>query len=407
MVDAQYPVLIVDSHPTQYAPPLYRRMAQRPGTEILVAYCSLQGAERGVDAEFGVEVAWDVPLLEGYPWVYVPNKSPRPALGRFFGLVNPGLWKLVRNGRYDAVVTYTGYAYLSFWILAAAAKLRGIPFLASTDAYTLGGMNPGRWKSLLKRLCLPLIYRLLDVVVVPSQATARFVESLGVASDRIAYTPGGFDSEWWAEEADKADRRMTRARWGIPDSAPVLLFCAKLQPWKRPEDAVRAFAKLGNPDAFLIIAGDGPLRSELEDRAKNLGVSNRIVFLGFVNQTQMPELYRCADLLLLTSGYDGCPLVVCEAMACGCPVVLSDAIPGRFELVRRGVTGFVYPCGDVEALTLTLRQALGNPEELKKLSASAVKQMAAWSLPTYVEGLLRAVDQGMRLRGDPLKARRV
>lgn len=97
MVETQYRVLIVDAHPVQYAPPLYRRMAQHPGVEILVAYCSLQGAERGIDPEFGVEVAWDLPLLEGYPWVQVPNRSLRPAIGRFFGLINSGLWKLVRR----------------------------------------------------------------------------------------------------------------------------------------------------------------------------------------------------------------------------------------------------------------------------------------------------------------------
>jgi hypothetical protein len=63
----KYRVLIVSSHPVRYAAPLYRLMAQHPKLDILVAYCSLQGAEKGVDPEFGVEVAWDVPLLEGYP----------------------------------------------------------------------------------------------------------------------------------------------------------------------------------------------------------------------------------------------------------------------------------------------------------------------------------------------------
>lgn len=79
-------------------------MAQHPRLNILVAYCSLQGAKPGVDPEFGVEVVWDIPLLEGYPWVEVPNKSPRPGLGRFFGLINPGLWELVGKGSFDAVV---------------------------------------------------------------------------------------------------------------------------------------------------------------------------------------------------------------------------------------------------------------------------------------------------------------
>jgi len=388
----RYRVLFVASHPVQYASPLFRRMAEHPRLDIQVAYCSLQGAEAAVDREFGVEVKWDVPLLEGYPWVHVPNRSPWPGLGRFFGLFNPGLWKLVRGGNYDAVFSYTGYAYLSFWILALAAKLSRVPLLSSTDAYNLGGANPTRWKSLLKRFCLPFVYRLYDVVVAPSEATICFVESLGVPRKRIMFTPGGFDADWWAREADRSDRSETRARWGIPAKSPVILFCAKLTPRKRPQDLLRAFAKIDAVDCFLVFAGEGPLRKALEIEAKALGVSRRVVFLGFVNQTQLPAVYRASELFVLPSEWDGAPLVVCEAMSCGCPVVLSDAIPGRLELVRHGDTGLVYPCGNVHALAFLLRQVLQNPEQLIRLSSSAAERMKTWSLGAYADGLVRAFD---------------
>src|SRR5438309_2011500 len=109
MARDRYRVLFVATHPVQYQAPIFHRMAQHPRLDIQVAYCSLQGAQPAVDREFGIEVVWDVPLLEGYPWVQVPNRSPRPGLGRFLGLFNPGLWKVVRAGRYDAVVLFTGY----------------------------------------------------------------------------------------------------------------------------------------------------------------------------------------------------------------------------------------------------------------------------------------------------------
>jgi glycosyltransferase involved in cell wall biosynthesis len=405
MPERRHRVLIVCTHPVQYAPPLFRHIAQHPRLDIQVAYCSLQGAEGGVDPEFGIEVKWDVPLLEGYPWVYMPNKSPKPGLGRFFGLVNPGLWSLVGTGNYDAVFTYTGYAYLSFWLVALAAKLARVPLVSSTDAYNLGGANPRPWKSLLKRFCLPLIYRVYNVVLAPSEATVRFVESLGMPRERIVFAPGGFDSGWWAREAGRSDRRQTRARWGIPDKSPVLFFCAKLQPRKRPQDALRAFAKLDEGNCFLVFAGDGPLRRQLAAEARTLGVSDRVVFLGFVNQPQLPATYRATDLFLLPSEWDGAPLVVCEAMSCGCPVVLSDAIPGRFELVRHGDTGFVYPCGDVDALASVLRQALQDPEKLKKLSSSAAERMKNWSVGAYADGLVRAFDRAVPMPGSLTRER--
>ena len=127
MCERRYRVLLVCSHPVQYMAPLLRQMAQHPRLDIQVAYCSLQGAEAAVDPDFGVEVSWDIPLLDSYSWVEIPNRSRRPALQHFFGLVNPGLWNLVRAGAFDAVELFTGYAYASFWIAAAAARVAGVP----------------------------------------------------------------------------------------------------------------------------------------------------------------------------------------------------------------------------------------------------------------------------------------
>src|SRR5690242_4679755 len=121
MTKRRHRLLVVATHPVQYQSPVFRRMALDPLLDIQVAYCCLQGAEAGTDPEFGIEVKWDVPILEGYPWIKVRNNSLRPGLDRFFGLFNLGLWKLVRSKNYDAVVAYTGYAFASFWLVAAAS----------------------------------------------------------------------------------------------------------------------------------------------------------------------------------------------------------------------------------------------------------------------------------------------
>jgi hypothetical protein len=185
----KYKVLLISSHPVQYASPLFRQMAQHPRLDIQVAYCSLQGAEAGVDPEFGVEVKWDIPLLEGYPWVHVPNRSPRPGLGRFFGLINPGLWKLVTRGDYDAVVLYTGYLYASFWIAVAAAKLRRVPILFGTDAVDLVPLDGQKWKVGVKRFLWPRLFRLASVVNVPSTGSVALMKSLGIPDERLVLTP--------------------------------------------------------------------------------------------------------------------------------------------------------------------------------------------------------------------------
>src|SRR5260370_41823457 len=150
MTGARYRVLILASHPVQYAAHLFRRLAQHPRVDLRVAYCSLIGAQAGVDPEFGIEVQWDIPLLDGYPWVQIPNRSLRPGLGRFFGLFNPNLWKVIRQEHFDAVVSYAGYSISSFWIALAAAKSSGTPFLFGTDATSIRPRDAARWKTWVK-----------------------------------------------------------------------------------------------------------------------------------------------------------------------------------------------------------------------------------------------------------------
>ena len=163
MSAARYRVLLVASHPVQYAAPQFRLMAQHPRLDVQVAYCSLRGAKPRMDHGFGIEVAWDIPLLDGYPWTHVPNRSPRPGLGRFLGLFNPGLWKLIRTGRFDAVAIFTGYMCVSFWIVAAAAKTNETAILFGTDAHDLRSRNGSSWKARLKAWLWPAIFRLADV----------------------------------------------------------------------------------------------------------------------------------------------------------------------------------------------------------------------------------------------------
>jgi glycosyltransferase involved in cell wall biosynthesis len=391
-------VLFVATHPVQYLSPLLRLFAKDPRIEILMAYCSLQGAEAQFDRDFGVEVKWDVPLLEGYPWAVVKNRSWRPRLGSFLGLFNPGIWSLIRSGKFDAVVLFTGYTYSTFWMAILAAKLSGIPILFGTDATGMQPQHARGWKLPIKRFLLPKIFRLADVVIIPSEAGRQFILSMGIPDSRIVLTPFVVDNPWWSERASEVDRSAVRREWRVPEDALVVLFCAKLQPWKRPGDVLDAFAKANVEGAYLVFAGDGPLRPGLEAAAKALGIAERTRFLGFVNQTGMPSIYRSADLFVLPSEYDACPAVVCEAMLCGCPVVLSDEIRGRFDLVKNGETGFILPCGNVDVLAKILADTLGDRAALAELSRKAVLRMETWSPRENVETTEMAVERAVQLR---------
>ncbi|MGA7796311.1 MAG: glycosyltransferase family 4 protein, partial [Candidatus Acidiferrales bacterium] len=340
---------------------------------------------------FGVEVAWDTSVLEGYPWVHLPNRSPVPGLGRFFGLFNPGVWGLIRKSDFDAVIL-PGYFYFTAWIAIAAAKWNGTPILFITDSHSLRSWRTqSPWKLRFKKWLVRRIFSLASAILVSSSGGVEYLKSLGFSSDHIFLVPTAVDNDWWTERAAKVDRSEARSAWKIPASGTVALFCAKLQRWKGPMDLLEAFARANVPNSYLVFAGDGPERSTLERRARESGLLDRVRFLGFLNQSQLPSAYCAADLFVLPSLFEPFGLVVNEAMLCGLPVVVSDRVGAKFDLVRPDENGYVFPAGDVEALAAILRQILPDWEKRARMGAAARRRMETWSPREYADSVVRAV----------------
>ncbi|HVM18176.1 MAG TPA: glycosyltransferase family 4 protein [Gaiellaceae bacterium] len=376
-------VLAVATHPVQYLAPLFRLASARPGFELTVAYGSLEGATPMRDPEFGVELRWDVPLLDGYRWTTPRNLRRRPSLDGFLGQLNPGVVPLAAAREFDVVVCY-GYRNASL-VLAAVAAKAGRPAVALvTDAQVLAPRT-GTWKLPLKRALVPRIYRAYDGVLGMSSRSVAFARSLGVREERTFLLPYVVDNDFFAARAAEADPAAVRARLAVPDGAPLVLFSGKLVPWKRPRDLLEAAARVDG--LHVAWAGDGPLRAELEARAARLGVARRMRFLGFVGQTALPGLYAAADVVCLPSEYEPFGLVVNEAFACGTPAVVSDACGAADDLVADGVTGAVVPVGAVDALADRLAAvAAASP----RLGAAARERIAEWSPQRHVDALVGA-----------------
>jgi glycosyltransferase involved in cell wall biosynthesis len=393
MPNRRFRVLCVGTHPVQYQVPIFRRMAAREDLDLHVAYCTLRGAEAAHDPEFDATVKWDIPLLDGYSWVHLPNRGSGSE--SFFGLRNPGLWKLIREGDFDAVLCYASYTRATFWIAYSAAKFSRAAFLFGTDTVTLSPLDGRMWKRQAKRMAWPLLFRLADQVIVPSSGTRDLMRSLGLPDGRVTLTPYVVDNDWWLAHSAGVDRAAVRASWGAAADDTVVLFCAKLQPWKRPTDLLRAFARANPSQGLLVFAGEGPLRASLEAEATTLGVAGRVRFLGFANQTQLPAIYTAADLMVLPSVYDAFGVVVNEAMLCGCPVAASDHVGAARDLIEHGRTGFVYPCGDIEALAAILGQAVKNRARLSAMGGAARTRMESWSPRENIDATVAAVARAV------------
>jgi glycosyltransferase involved in cell wall biosynthesis len=391
--DRRFRVLALATHPVQYMAPLFRRMAREPAFDFEVAYCGLRGAQAAYDPEFASSVQWDVPLLDGYRWTEVPNRGS----GResFRGLYNPGLRGLIAGGRFDAVLCYVGYLRRSFWIAQRAARASGAVFLFGTDAHTLAPRDKKAWKAGLKQVVWPWLFRRADQLLVPSSATREMLRGLGLPEERITLTPYAVDNAWWKAESAKLDREEQRARLGAKPGQPVVLFCAKLQPWKRPMDLLQAFAEAQVRDSLLVFAGEGPERGGLEAEARRMGVGERVAFRGFVNQSELPALYTAADLLVLPSEYEPFAVVVNEAMCCGCPVVASDQVGAARDLVAPVRPEFVFPARDVGALARALRAAFADRRRLEETGRKSFEQVETHAPEKTIAATVEAVRQAV------------
>lgn len=146
------------------------------------------------------------------------------------------------------------------------------------------------------------------------------------------------------------------------------LFVGRLTPRKAPDILLRALADVAGVNCAFV--GDGPMRPKLEALARELGIADRVGFIGTVQSALLGRIYADADFLVLPSVAEGTPLVVIEAMACGIPV-LAARVSGLPALVRDWETGFLVKPGDVGELTMAMRFLAGDPELRERLSHGA------------------------------------
>ncbi|TKX52989.1 glycosyltransferase family 1 protein [Halorubrum sp. SS7] len=167
------------------------------------------------------------------------------------------------------------------------------------------------------------------IIAISDHTQEQLVDTYRFDSDRVSMIPHGVDNERFHPDAGPHP---------APDSEKfTLLYVGRLGPRKGVDLAIESFAALDRPDVELLIAGTGRHEDRLRNLASELGVSNRVRFLGFVPDDELPALYASSDLFVLLSSYEGYGLVLLESMACGTPVVASRA--GGITTVVDGKSG--------------------------------------------------------------------
>jgi glycosyltransferase involved in cell wall biosynthesis len=380
---------IVTSHPIQYYAPWFRHLAQSTEIEIKAFYLWDFGVTQQVDAGFKQLLQWDIPLLDGYNYEFVPNVSPNPGTHNFWGLQNPTLIQQLNSYQPDAVLLMC-YNYASIQRLIWSWNTRQSPLLFRGDSHR--SIPTNGIKSLVKRQLISQIFRRFAACLYVGKANHDYFRYHDVAENRLFFAPHAIDNDRFFAQTNIANQQaqLWKQELGIPPTDNVILFAGKFESKKRPLDLLTAFIQAKLDQVSLLFVGAGTLEPELQalaDRHPNIYIA------PFQNQTFMPRTYAIADLVVLPSYGSGetWGLAINEAMCMARPAIVSNHVGCAQDLIEPGINGLVFPAGDTNALANCLRQAFVDRSQLESWGVTSQQKIQQYSYIQTSEGLMNAL----------------
>ncbi len=383
---------------TPNVPPFLRKLAMRPEVDLTVYLCSDYGIVPTKNKMFaGKEIYWGKELLEGYHSKILKNWGKGPNEAGFFGLVNPSVFFEIIKNKYDAVLIY-GYMRLSSWLAYLACLLSRTPMLFQGESSLKQNVHRSGVKIKIKEFILRSFFKRISAFLYLGEENKRYYLHYGVPEEKLFFTPYAADNEKlfsiYGELRPKRDEM--RRKLGVGPDDVAVVFCGKLYDVKRPMDLLRAYERAlkeipagEKRKLFLLFAGDGVMRPEVERYIAEHGFSGAKC-LGYFEYHKTPELYTIGDIFTLVSNSETWGMVVNEALCFHLPAILSDAVGSGTDLVKYGENGFIFPVGDVSALSEAILELFRDAAMRKRFGEKSFEIIKKYSYDADVEGIVGA-----------------
>jgi glycosyltransferase involved in cell wall biosynthesis len=270
-----------------------------------------------------------------------------PCNGRFDFTTLRSLRDTLRRHRNTILHVHDYKSAFHAWL---ARGFGGTPIVATSHGHFPTTAN----LRLYNRLELALMKRFEHVCVV-SKEMLPVLAGAGVDEKRTQLIENGIDTQRFNPQTPP----LARSDFGIADNAVVFGSAMRLTDQKNPLGLIDAFARVSArlPNAALVIAGDGPMRAAVEERARERSVADRVHLIGARNDLE--RFYAMLDVFVLPSHYEGLPLALLEAMACERAIVATAV--GQVPAVLEGTSAAVVPPGDTQAFASAMYDAVNQP----------------------------------------------
>jgi glycosyltransferase involved in cell wall biosynthesis len=217
-------------------------------------------------------------------------------------------------------------------------------------------------KSISGRMELAWLSKWARYVMILNDGVRQQAIDHGLPPQKLVWMPNPVDTDEFSPAAP-AERAMLRAKFGVPATAPVILYCGRLVTIKALPSLLDAFSSVSVkfPEAILVLLGDGPDRAALVEQAKRLQLrEENIRFMGRVEPAQISLWAKISDIFALVSRSEGFSCALTEAMSTGLACIVSD-IPANRQLIQSGEQGFLTPAGDSDAIAAAIVRLLEEP----------------------------------------------
>jgi glycosyltransferase involved in cell wall biosynthesis len=240
------------------------------------------------------------------------------------------------------------------------------------DALRPGEARANFWAKAVARQC--------HTVCCPSNRSSQLQRNYGLDPVRVETIPNGVDIARYRG----GNPSVAWQTLGVAPNTPLVVFTSRLDPQKRPEDALNAFASIADQftDALLVFVGGGSLEQSLKERAIESGLGERVRFVG--HQNNIPDWLAATTVWTLPTESENFSLAVLEALAAGCPI-LTTLCPGNDEILIDGDNALTVPVGDTAALAQGMRRLLADASLRQRISAGAARCIGHYSAERMIE----------------------
>lgn len=386
---------VLDTHPIQYFDPIYRGLTAA-GVDLKVYFCSRWGATTFRDPGFGKNIDWGRSLTEGYEHEFLPNLRSHDAVGGFASLINPTIVKRLREDDID-VLWIHGYRFATHALAIVASRMSGRPIMYRSEASQLyeelSGVSASHilMPALKRHLKATLLHQFQAYLVIGTENRRFYIEH-GCSPRKCFQVPYVVDNAWFQAAIQNDDRSFRREDCGASGSTVVFIWVGKLIPKKAPLEVMSAFLDADLDDALLIVAGDGPLRDQVDGLAAAAG--GRIRVAGFQTQVELRSLYAISDVHVRSDGrYRGdWGVTLNEAMASGLAIISSDGIAAARDLVRNGRNGYIFPWGNYQCLVEAIRDIAADSQRLGAMKRASCEIISEWGVDQAIQGVTDAMN---------------